>query len=414
MAIQLRSGKDLSSNKRTERKEETEAEKEETKKEGEKNSQIEQSKGSNDQKKKEGVPTYTPSVPFPQRLQKSRREEQFSKFLDIFKKIEINIPFAEVISQMPLYAKFLKEILSKKRKIVEEVIVNLTTTYSAIIQQKLPTKMKEPGSFTIPCSIGKYKFKKALCDSGASINLMPLSVVQRLSLGELTPTTITLQVDDRSMAQPEGILEDVLVMVRKFIFLVDFVIMQMEEDTQIPLLLGRPFLATGAALIDVQKGELTLRVGNEAVYFNINRSLEHPDVDADNCMAVGNNSLLDVEINSDCILQHSINEIEMNFQYLESLDCEVMPSNLFNKETVLSINENSQDEVCSQKQQTHEQETSAEGLTLKELPSHLKYEFLEPEKRKPVIISAALTEAEARTEVAGNSEKIQGSNCLVN
>ena len=177
MTIQLRSGKDLSSNKRIERKEETEAEKEEIEKEGEKNNQIEQPKGSNDQKKKEGVPAYTPSVPFPQRLQKSRKEEQFSKFLDIFKKIEINIPFAEVISQMPLYAKFLKEISSKKRKIVEEGIVNLTATCSAIIQKKLPAKMKDPGSFTISCSIGKYEFKKALCDFGASINLMPLSVV---------------------------------------------------------------------------------------------------------------------------------------------------------------------------------------------------------------------------------------------
>ena len=116
MVIQLRSGKDLSSNKRTERKEETEAEKEETEKEGEKNTQIEHPKGKNDQKKKEGVPAYTPSVPFPQRLHKSRREEQFSKFLDIFKKIETNIPFAEVIIQMPLYAKFLKEILSKKKE----------------------------------------------------------------------------------------------------------------------------------------------------------------------------------------------------------------------------------------------------------------------------------------------------------
>ena len=123
-------------------------------------------------------------------------------------------------------------------------------------------------------------------------------------------------------------------------------------------------------------------------------SLEHSDVDAESCKAVGNNSLLNVELNSDCILQHSINEIEMNFKYLESLDCEILPSNLFNKETVLSINENNQDEVCSQKQQTHEQETSAEGLTLKELPSHLKYEFLEPEKRKLVIISISLTEAE--------------------
>ena len=101
---------------------------------------------------------------------------------------------------MPNYSKFLKEILSKKKKIAEEGIVSLTLTCSVVIQRSLPAKMKDPGSFTIPCSIGKYEFKKDLCDSGASINLMPLSVVQRLSLGELSPTTIILQMVDRSMA----------------------------------------------------------------------------------------------------------------------------------------------------------------------------------------------------------------------
>ena len=145
---------------------------------------------------------------------------------------------------------------------------------------------------------------------------------------------------------------------------------------------------------DVQKGELTHRFGDEAVQFNINRSLEHPTVETDSCMAVINNSFLNDELNSDYIIQHSINEIEMNFQYLESFDCEVLPSNMFNKETISSINENSQEEESSQEQQTLEQKTSADGLTLKELPSNLKYEFLEPEKRKPVIISDALTEAE--------------------
>ena len=152
---------------------------------------------------------------------------------------------------MKNYAKFMKDILSKKKKIAKEGIVSLTATCNAVIQKSLPAKMKDPGSFTIPCSIGKYEFKEALCDSGANINLMPLSVVQRLSLGELTPTTITLQMADRSMAQPEGVLEDVLVKVGKFIFPMDFIIIKMEEDTQVPLMLGRPFLATGAALIDV-------------------------------------------------------------------------------------------------------------------------------------------------------------------
>ena len=170
-------------------------------------------------------------MPFPQRFQKARREEQFSKFLEIFKKIEINIPFVEAINQMPNYKKFMMEILSKKKKITEEGIVNLSATCSAVIHRSLLAKMKDPGSFTIPCSIGKYEFKKALCDSGASINLMPLSIVHRLNLGELIPTTITLQMADRSMARPEGVLEDVLVKVGKFIFPVDFVIMKMEEDT---------------------------------------------------------------------------------------------------------------------------------------------------------------------------------------
>ena len=132
--------------------------------ETEKQVQTEQPKKSCEQKQKEKVKVYTPAVPFPQRIQKARKEEQFSKFLEIFRKIEIRISFAEAINQMLNYAKFLKEILSKKKKIVEEGLVNFTAIYSAIIQTSLPTKMKDPGSFTIPCSIGKYESKKALCD----------------------------------------------------------------------------------------------------------------------------------------------------------------------------------------------------------------------------------------------------------
>ena len=100
--------------------------------------------------------------------------------------------------------------------------------------------MQDPSIFTIPCTIGSYEFGKALCDSRASINLVPLYVVKRLSLGELTPTTMTLQMVDKTMAQLEGILEDVLIKVGKFFFPMDFVVIDMEEDKQIPLLLGIP------------------------------------------------------------------------------------------------------------------------------------------------------------------------------
>ena len=216
--------------------------------------------------------------------------------------------------------------------------MNLTATCSAVIQRSLPAKMKDLGSFTIPCSIGKYEFKKALCDSGASINLMPLLVVQRLSLGDLTPTTIILQMVDRSMAHPEGVLEDVLVKVGKFIFLVDFVVIKMEDDNQVPLLLGRPFLATVAALNDVQKGELTLWVGNEVMHFNLDKSLTQYDVDKENCNVVDNSSPIDFDLIFDCNLQHSINENETNFQNLKSVDYELLHSSLQNMETVLSLN----------------------------------------------------------------------------
>ena len=134
--------------------------------------------------------------------------------------------------------------------------------------------MQDPGSFTIPCTIGKVEYKTTLCDSGANINLMPLSVVKRLSFGELTPINMTLQMADRTMAQPEGVLEDVLIKVGKFIFLMDFVVMDMEEDTQVPLLLGKPFLATGTSLIDVKNGELALTMAEEAMYLNLNKSLK--------------------------------------------------------------------------------------------------------------------------------------------
>ena len=145
---------------------------------------------------------------------------------------------------MPLYAKFMKEILSRKIKIAEEGIVSLTATCSAVIHNSLLEKMQDPSSFTIPCEIGHADMRKTLCDSRASINLVPLSVAKRLSLGELTHIAMTLQMAYKTLAHPEGILEYVLIKVGKFIFPVDFVVIDIEEDKQVPLLLGRPFLAT--------------------------------------------------------------------------------------------------------------------------------------------------------------------------
>lgn len=200
------------------------------------------------------VKAYVSPIPFPQRLHKQKLDIQFGKFLEVFKKLHINISFADVLVQMPSYAKFMKDILSSKRKLEEHETLMLTEEYSAILQKKLPPKIKDPGSFTIPCTIGDLNFSKALCDLGASINLMPLSIFRKLGLGEAKATTVSLQLADRSIKYPRGVIEDVLVKVDKFIFLADFIILDMEEDHDIPIILGRLFLAIGRALIDVQEG----------------------------------------------------------------------------------------------------------------------------------------------------------------
>ncbi|KAM6556393.1 hypothetical protein CsatB_003412 [Cannabis sativa] len=125
-----------------------------------------------------------------------------------------------------------------------------------MLKSKIPPKLKDLRSFTIPCIIGGRDVGGALCDLGASINLMPMSIFKKLGIGEARPTTVTLQLADRSMAHPEGKIKDVLVQVEKFIFPADFIILDYEADREVPMILGRPFLATGRTLIDVQKGTL--------------------------------------------------------------------------------------------------------------------------------------------------------------
>ena len=154
--------------------------------------------------------------------------------------------------------------------------MNLTEECSAILQRKLPQKLKDRCSFTILCTIKSSIFERSLCDLEASINLFPLSIFRRLGLSEACPTTVTLQLEDKSLKHPWGVIEDVMFKVDKFIFPEDFIILDMEEDKEIPIILGRPFLATGRAMIDVQKIELKLRVQDDEVKFNVFEAVRHP------------------------------------------------------------------------------------------------------------------------------------------
>ena len=170
----------------------------------------------------------------------------------------------------------MKDILSRKRRLSYFEIVNLIEECSAIPQRNLPQKLKDPSSFTIPCKIGNSIFERALCDLGASINLIPLSIFRRMGLGESRPTIVTLQLADRSLKHPRGVIEDVLVKVDKFIFRADSIVLDMVEDKEIPIILGTPFLEIVRAMIDVHKGETKLRVQDDEIRFSVFNVVRHP------------------------------------------------------------------------------------------------------------------------------------------
>ncbi|XP_057719737.1 uncharacterized protein LOC130934170 [Arachis stenosperma] len=192
------------------------------------------------QEQRKMVKPYTPPLLYPQRFQKEIKDQQFPKFLEVFKKLEINIPLAEALVQMPLYAKFLKQLINKKRSWHEKETILLTEECSALIQEGLPPKLKDPGSFFLPCTIGNIFIDKALCDLGSSINLMPLSLMRRLFIEEVKPTQMSLELVDRSLVIPKGVIENLLVRVGKFKFPADFVILDLGEEGSDSIILGRP------------------------------------------------------------------------------------------------------------------------------------------------------------------------------
>ncbi|XP_022845337.1 uncharacterized protein LOC111368339 [Olea europaea var. sylvestris] len=257
---------------------------------------------------------------------------------------------------MPNYAKFMKEVISNKQKLEEYETVKLTEECSAIFQKKLPQKRKDPDSFTIPCTIGSSSFEKALCDLGASINLMLLSVPH-------LPT--------RNYGRRVGKVE-------KFIFPADFVVLDMEEDQEIPLILGRLFLATGRALIDVQGGQLTLRVNEEEVRFNIYQAMKYSD-DNYTCHRIDfiDSAVKDEKLCIEDPLEQRSKDLVDYILALESTSVVENPS---------------QCEDIQQSEEADDKESNESSkIELKQLPDHLRYAFLGDKSAFPVIISSSLT-----------------------
>ncbi|GJX34967.1 hypothetical protein Tco_0246524 [Tanacetum coccineum] len=182
------------------------------------------------------VESYTPPIPFPGRLKKEKEKEQFKKFVENLQQLSINIPFIEALEQMPKYAKFMKDLLAKKGRLEETSKITLNERCSAVLLNKIPLKEKDPGSFTIPCIIGKIGIDKSLADLRASISLMPYSIFARLGLGELKPTRMCIELANKSTQYLRGITKNVIVKVDKFVFPVDIVVLDIEEDHKIPII----------------------------------------------------------------------------------------------------------------------------------------------------------------------------------
>nr|GEZ70071.1 reverse transcriptase domain-containing protein [Tanacetum cinerariifolium] len=355
------------------------------------------------------------------------------KFFQIFNDLHFDISFADALLLMPKFASIIKSLLTNKDNLFELAKVPLNDNFSAMLLMKLPEKLGDPKKFLIPCDFPRMDVCHALANLGGSINLMPLSIWKKISLPELTPTRMTLELANRSITRPKGVAEDVFVKVGKFHFLTDFVVVDFEADPRVPLILGRSFLRTGLALIDVYREEITLRVNDESVAFNLNQTMRYSSTYDDNfvnridvidiaCEEFAQD-VSDFKYNSKKPIVKSssptltpfgesdflLEEIE-DFLKDESIPTGIEDSYFDPEGDILYLekflnDDPSQLPSMDLKQVEETKETSSieepPKLELIELPSHLEYAFLEETDKLPVIIAKDLKddEKEALLEV---------------
>nr|GEV75873.1 reverse transcriptase domain-containing protein [Tanacetum cinerariifolium] len=314
-------------------------------------------------------PNQKPSIPYPSRLPdqklRDKANDQREKFFQIFQDLNFNISFADALILMPTFGSTIKILLTNKDKLFELAKTPLNEHCSAVLLKKLPKKLGDPGKFLIPCDFLRMDECLALVDLGATINLMPLSMWNNLFLPELTPTLMTLELEDRSISRTISVAEDVFVKVGKFYFPADFVVVDFDANPRVPLILRRSFLKIGRALINVYAGELTLRVNNEAVTLNLDQtsrySANYNDMMANRIDVIDMASFL----NNDPSLPHSTQGM-------------YLPQN--RKEL----------KICKAKNDKSSMDELLE-VELKNLPPHPEYAFLEGDDKLPVIIAKDLS-----------------------
>ena len=346
-------------------------------------------------------------APFPHRLAKPKHNLS-SEIYETFKQVKINLPLLDAIKQVPSYAKFLKDLCTVKRRLNVRENAFRVKDVQSVVQVKTPPKYKDPGCPTVTCVIGDHKIEGCLLDLGSSVNLLPYSVYEQLGLGELKPTRITLQLADRSIKAPRGIVEDVLVKVDKFYYPADFVVLDTHPvvdpnaQNHIPIILGRPFLATCDAIIHVRGGILKLSFGNMAVELNMFNAGRQPG-DLEDVQEV---NLIDSIVHEHFERQCVEDPLARMLIFSEGLDCFKI------EEGGDVLSEDSGLEMCpvmatGQWTPTFEpltpnpvkpqpSELEAPKPDRKLLPSTLKYAFLGKGETYPVVISSSLTEAQEK------------------
>ncbi|CAN6567517.1 unnamed protein product [Malus baccata var. baccata] len=351
------------------------------------------------------------NAPFPSRFMQTKKDEAEKDIFDTLRKVQVNIPLLDAIKQVPRYAKFLKDLCTTRKRISTKEVVKVGENVSAILQRKLPP----PGSFTIPCIIGNTRFKSAMLDLGASINVMPYSIYVSMNLGELKHDGVIIQLADRSNAYPKGVLEDVLVQVDHLVFPADFYVLEMDESDHapsLPILLGRPFMKTARTKIDVYSGTLSMEFDGEVVNFNLSDSIKYPsedhscfsidiidslaqgyleDLNDDTLEKVISRSMEPTTKGADFKLPHGTHELGHAVLPSEEILELVAALESLPKHGGKSPNFES---ILISTNKLLPSIVQAPILDLKPLPSHLKYIFLGENETLPAIISSSLTAQE--------------------
>ncbi|KAG7559401.1 Integrase catalytic core [Arabidopsis thaliana x Arabidopsis arenosa] len=364
-------------------------------------------------KKKAFVPPpYKPKIPFPGRFKRDIIEKYRAMFAKHIKELEVRMPLIDAFMLIPDSHKFLKDMVMERIQEVQGMVV-LSHECSAIIQKKIiPKKLGDPGSFTLPCSLGPLFFNKCLCDLGASVSLMPLSVARRLGFNRYKSCQIQLILADRSVRVPHGMLEDLPVRIGRVEIPTDFVVLEMDEEPKDPLILGRPFLATAGALIDVRRGKIDLNLGEDfKMTFDITKTMKKPTIDGQVFYIEEMDRLADElleELTEEDYLQSALTKDgEEGFLHLETLGYkklldshkEVEDPEYF-EELIVSPTEAEDThssiplEIPSTCASDDWSELKAPKVDLKPLPQGLRYAFLGTNSTYPVIINAALNDDE--------------------